>query len=43
MVKSIGFAWGVVLFFCALAWAHPGSTDRYGCHVDEDGYYHCHP
>ena len=22
---------------------HPGSTDRYGCHVDMCGDYHCHP
>lgn len=31
------------LLFSPIVLAHPGNTDRNGCHTDRKiGYYHCH-
>jgi hypothetical protein len=33
----------IILTVSALAYAHSGGTDRYGCHTDRStGIYHCH-
>ena len=42
-MRAAAIALGLNLLLYALAWGHPGRTDGYGCHVDESGYYHCHP
>lgn len=42
-MKAIGWAWVVVAASAHSANAHPGGTDRFGCHVDHStGLRHCH-
>ena len=41
-MNPLGIALAFVLLCCTFASAHPGRTDRFGCHVDQYGY-HCHP
>lgn len=32
-----------ILALSAVAYAHSGGTDKYGCHLDhKTGIYHCH-
>lgn len=41
MKKLLAIA--AVLTISAVAYAHSGGTDKYGCHTDHStGWYHCH-
>lgn len=42
-MRWISVVFVLMVLFSTLALAHPGPADRYGCHVDEYGYFHCHP
>jgi hypothetical protein len=42
-MKRLGIALAVIVFAPALALAHGGGLDKYGCHHDKKaGDYHCH-